>query len=511
VQLALPKDPRDGRTLQERIAQELRQMILDGRLRPGQRLPGSRELAADLGVARITVVVALERLVAEGYLEGRERVGFFVAAAPPDAGLRVPPMEPRPDEGAIREPVFRLDAPPLLPLVRGGRPRPELDFWVGRPDPALFPAQAWREAIRAKLARAGPALAEYPEPQGDVELRAAIAEWLGPSRGMRVDPDDVVVVAGSQEGLNLVARMLVGHVKAFVHEDPCYGGALELFARAGLPCLPVPVDAHGLAVQRLPEIRRALLYVTPSHQYPLGVTLAAERRARLLDWAVRTGSFVLEDDYDGDFRYEDSPLPALAALDQRGCVLYLGTFSKSLAPGLRLGHLVVPPGLRAAARAWKALSSIASPWLEQAAMAEFMRSGAFERHVRRIRRAYRARRDRLIAGLEQLLGPLEISGRRGGMHLAWRLPPGSPPAERIERRALEAGVGIYGLRSAGARASPGHPRLADTLLLGYAALPEPAIDRAVERLGRVLSELLPPTASPAEVLAEGTGHQRPTA
>jgi len=164
------------------------------------------------------------------------------------------------------------------------------------------------------------------------------------------------------------------------------------------------------------------------------VTLAAERRARLLDWAARTRSFVLEDDYDGDFRYEDSPLPAPAALDHRGCVLYLGTFSKSLAPGLRLGHLVVPPGLRAAARAWKALSSIASPWLEQAAMAEFMRSGAFERHVRRIRRAYRARRDRLIAGLEQQLGPLEISGRRGGMHLAWRLP-------RARRRPSGSNVG----------------------------------------------------------------------
>lgn len=507
MQLALTNDPADRRTLQERISDELRRMILDGRLRPGERLPGSRALAADLGVARITVVLAYERLIAEGYLEGRPRIGLFVAGAPPELGLRVTSA----DEPSAAVPPARdfepVPAPPLLAVVRGDRPRPELDFWVGRPDPALFPLQAWREAVEIKLRHPGLGLTDYPDPQGEPALRAAIAEWLGPSRGIRATSDEVVVVSGSQEGLALVVRMLGERLQAFIHEEPCYGGAFELFARSGLPCIGVPVDGEGLVVDRLPEQRRALLYVTPSHQYPLGVTLAAARRAALLAWAERTDSFIVEDDYDGDFRFEESPLPALAALDRAGRVLYLGTFSKSLAPGLRLGHLVVPPPLRAAARGWKALSSIASPWLEQAAMAELLASGAFARHLRRIRRAYRARRDRLVQRLEEAFGPVELRGRRGGMHLAWRLSPWAPDAETVEREALAVGVGVYGLRSAGAWASPGHPRLADTLLLGYAALPETAIDRAVERLARRLGHLLRgrPTAPSLRAVSEVAG------
>lgn len=488
MQLALAKRSGDERPLQERIAAELRAMILDGRLRPGERLPGSRALAADLGVSRTTVVLALERLASEGYLESRARIGLFVAASPPEGALVVARVEPAGPRVAPAR-ATPVPAPPLLPVVRRDQPRPELDFWVGRADPALFPLRAWREAVEAKLARAGSALAEYLDPQGEPSLREAIAARVGPARGIRATAEEVVVVSGSQDGINLACRMLGGGGRCFVHEDPCYRGAFELFVRSGMRRVAVPVDADGLRPEALPDQRGCLLYLTPSHQYPLGVTLSLERRRAVLDWAERTDSFVLEDDYDGDFCYDEAPLPALAAEDRMGRVLYLATFSKSLGPGLRLGYLIVPPQLCAAARAWKALMSIGVPWLEQAAMTELLLTGAFERHLRRIRLAYRARRDRLIARLEASFGPQEIQGRRGGMHLAWRLPPAAPAAEAIERAAARVGVGVYGLRSAGAWASPGHPRLRDTLLFGYAALDEAQIDTALERLAAVLPRL----------------------
>lgn len=485
MQLALSNDPADGRTLQERVYRELRAMIDDGRLRPGVRLPSTRTLAAELGLSRTTVVLAFERLAAEGYIETRGKRGTFVCAVPPERGLRAAPAGTVPTRSAASPPAT-VPAPAMLAVVRPDRPRPELDLWVGRPDPALFPLRAWREAVEARLARAGPGLTDYRDPAGDPELRAALAARVGPARGIAATSEDVVVVQGSQDGLNLVARMLGDRGRILVHEDPCYRGALDVLRPACGRRVAVPVDRQGIRVDRLPTCRGGLLYLTRSHHYPLGVTLAAERRTAVLEWADRTGSWVIEDDYDGDFRYEEAPLPALKAQDGAGRVIYLATFSKSLGPGLRLGYLLVPSGLREAAAAWKALMSIASPWLEQVAMAELLASGAFDRHLRRIRHVYRARRDALVAALEERFGPVELSGRRGGMHLAWRLPETLPRAEEVERRALEVGVGVYGLRSAGAWASPGNPRLDDTLLLGYAALAEPQIRCAIDRLAGAL-------------------------
>lgn len=485
MQIAFAKDPSDTRTRQERIYADLRVMIVDGRLRPGTRLPATRSLAAELGVSRTTVVLAFERLASEGYIESHPRLGTFVCALVPERALHArPPPAAEPLAAPPVEPPARLAIPSVPPAVRPDRPKPEFDFWIGRPDPALFPWREWREAIEAKLG--GSQITDYPDPAGYPALREAIAAHVGPARGIAASAEEVIVVAGSQEGLNLVARMLGARRRVLVHEDPCYGGALEVLGRACGRRIPVAVDEHGLDTARLPDCRQGLLYLTPSHQYPLGVRLAPDRRAELLAWAQRTDSYVIEDDYDGDFCYEEAPLPALKAQDRTGRVLYLATFSKSLGAGLRLGYLIVPPPLIAAARAWKALSSMGCPWLEQAAMSELLRSGAFERHLCRIRRTYRLRRDRLVAELEAAFGPVRLRGEHGGMHLAWRLEPNQPRAEEIERRALARGVGIYGLRSAGAWASRGHPRLADTLVLSYAALSEAAIARAIERLAQLV-------------------------
>lgn len=494
--IALPSDPAEGRTRQERIHAELRAMILDGRLRAGTRLPASRALGAELAVSRTTAVLALERLESEGYVEGRARVGTFVSLLLPEDVLRARPPERNVRSAAVAS-GNRIAVPQVPAAVRGGRAPLEFDLPIGRPDPELFPMCDGRAAIEAKLARPGTGLSEHPDPAGEPGFRAGMAAEVGPARGIAATAEDVVVVAGSQESLDLIARMLGSRRRVLVHADPCYDGALAVLGRACGRRVPVAVDEQGLDVARLPDCRHGLLHLTPSHQYPLGCTLAADRRAQVLDWAERTDSYVVEADDDGGFRYEETPLPALEALDRACRVIYLATFSKSLGAGLRLGYLIVPPRLRAAAPAWTAVTSMGCSWLEQAATAELLTSGAFERHLRRIRQADRMRRDRLIAALERQFGPVRLVGRRAGMPLAGRVREGAPAAAELERRALAHGVGVYGLRSAGAWASVGHPRLTDTLRLGSAALSEDAVERAVERLGRAFSGAIGRPRSPA--------------
>lgn len=491
MQVALSLDPAYGRSLQARLFGELRTMIVDGRLRTGDMLPPSRELSAQLGVSRNTVLLAYERLRAEGYVESRRNVGMFVCAGLPERALFTGGGAAALPAGPAATAVPSLPVPPALNVVAADPGSLEVDFWVGRPDPRSFPRAIWRQLLDEKLSCNTSALTEYQDPQGIRALRQAIAEHVGPTRGIVAAPDDVVIVGGSQDGLNLVARMLARHRRTLLHEDPCYQGALYVFVNEGAQSLPVAVDDQGLDVDRLPDLREALVYVTPSHQYPTGATLSLDRRQQLLAWADRTDSLILEDDYDGDFRYEGAPLLALRALDRTHRVLYLGTFSKAVGAGLRLGYLIVPSGLRAAARAWKTLMSIGTPWLEQAVMAEFMRSGAFERHLRRIRASYAYRRERLVSALRRHFGDVALLGQGAGMHLCWRRSPGLPDAPEIERIARQAGIGVYTITSGGAWASPHNPLITELLVLGYAAIPEQAIDRAVARLASLITASRP--------------------
>lgn len=501
--LAVRLDHGDSRSLQFQLFDQIRSMILRGLLRSGESLPPSRVLSEQIGVSRNTVVLAYERLLLEGYIESRPSVGTFVSGALPETaiftstdGCRAPVLPTGDNENdedfAVRVPRAQAVVNPRAGLT--------YDFWVGRPAADSFPIKEWRRIIDSKLRYAGARMTEYQDPQGLLSLRRAIAEHVGPARGITVSPDEVVIVGGSQDGLNLAASVLARHVGAFIHEDPCYQGAFYLFESCDLPSSPVPVDEHRLDVACLPEVNRALAYVTPSHQYPLGVTLSLERRIALLQWARRTGSFIIEDDYDSDFRYEGAPLTALRGLDDHGRVFYLGTFSKCLGAGLRLGYLIVPQPFVAAARSWKTLMSNGAPWLEQAAMAEFMEQGAFNRHLRRIRQTYRTRRDCLLHHLRKHFGDVDILGTNGGMHVAWRLPPGFPSAIEIERRAGRAGVGLYGLTTGGACTQTDHPRVADTLIFGFAALSEERIAAAIAILARVLNETQP-AAEPREAVS----------
>lgn len=491
MQVVLTINPSDSRTLQRQLFDQIRGLILENKLRSGDPVPASRALSEQLGVSRNTVMLAYEQLLSEGYIESRPNVGTFVSSSLPENGMSITlrgsageEFQANDNNGDIHPLSSRVRAQTVISPNRG---RFEHDFWIGRVDASTFPVNEWRRILDAKVRYGGARFAEYQDPQGLPELRQGIADHIGPARGVSAKPDDIVVVNGSQDGLDLIARTLSGYAKYFVHEDPCYQGSRFLFESCGFKPVPVPVDQDGIDVSRLPETRCNLLYVTPSHQYPLGVTLSLERRLALLEWAARTASYVIEDDYDGDFRYEGAPLTALRGLDCRGRVLYLGTFSKSLAAGLRLGFIVAPPALARALREWKSLTSNGNPWLEQSAMAEFMNSGGFMRHLRRIRAIYKARRDVLVETLRPTFADAEFKGMRGGMHLSLRLPSGFGDARDIERRAAERGVGVYVPGSGGAFITPDNPRAKDTLLFGYAALSEKSIRIATARIADVVT------------------------
>ncbi|MFA7434107.1 MAG: PLP-dependent aminotransferase family protein [Gemmobacter sp.] len=490
MQVALTIDSRSPRTLQEQVFDQIREMILSGRLNVGDPVPGSRMLAGQLGVSRNTVTIAYDKLLAEGYLEIRPNVGTFVAPDLPDMalgpGLPAPQRIDLPLRRARSTILDRLGADefPVQAVRNPAAARLQTDFWLGRIDPRLFPVAEWRRLLDVKLRHGRVPISQYSEPAGLAPLRRAIADHLGPARGIACQPEQIVVTAGSQDGLMLIARALAGHCRSFLHEDPGYSGAIHLFGRFGLACRPVPVDRDGLVVEALPEERAAVLYVTPSHQFPTGATLSLPRRLQLLEWAERTDSLIIEDDYDGDFRHDGAPLTALRGIDRTGRVLYLGTFSKSLSPALRLGFVLGSAPAAAALTRWKHLLSNGPPWHMQAVLAEFMESGAFQRHLRRIRTTYRQRRDALIEAIETHFPGSGIIGRRGGMHLAWQLPDRGC-ARNLCRRALMRGIGIYTAEDGGACLSPGNHRHRDLIMLGYAAIDEAAIRAAIAALAEL--------------------------
>ncbi|MCB1716676.1 MAG: PLP-dependent aminotransferase family protein [Candidatus Competibacteraceae bacterium] len=487
MQLPIQIDSSSRHSLQQQIFDAIRALILDGRLPPGAALPASRALSEQLSVSRNTVLLVYERLLGEGYLQTQASVGTFVNHSLPEATLQARPDEHRSQAGqrSMRRQTlpFRGRA---QALVNPNRHRLAFDFWVGRPDPHSFPGKAWRRLLQHYLSIGGRRLTEYSDPAGLLQLRHAIAEHLGPARGIQTGPDRIVIVSGIQQALNIVARLFIHPTADVVLEWPCYQGAAYLFESYGATVRPVPVDEHGLDTAQLPDGTISLAYVTPSHQYPLGSTLALERRIRLLEWAWEVGAYIVEDDYDSDFRYTGSPLTALAGLDACGAVIYLGTFSKSIGASLRLGYMVLPAELVEPAQIAKALLDNGQPWLEQAVLADFIANGSYANHLRRIRQLYRQRRDCLVAALTTHFGPVRLGGLEGGMHIVWKLPPQLPDAPQVQALALQAGVGVYALDGGAATDfdQPGYRE--KTLLLGYSSLTEDEIQAGIARLAQAL-------------------------
>lgn len=484
MQIPVQLIPGEKNTLQNQLFAQVRRLILDGRLPPGQAMPATRELSEQLQVSRNTVLIAYERLIAEGYLEARPAVGTFVSSHLPEDSLllrtsQVPSVNTQ-----------AAGVPPKSLRFRGRRHNVynaedrhlTIDFKVGRPDPLSFPAKIWRRLTLRHLDHGEGHLTEYSDPAGLPRLRQAIAEHLGPARGIATRAENIIITAGTQEALNIIARLFLAAGTRAVMEHPGYQGAAYLFESYEAELIPVPVDRDGLIVDKLPDDGACIAYLTPSHQYPLGSTLTLQRRLQLLEWAHQHDVFLVEDDYDSDFRHHGSPLTALKGLDRFGHVIYLGTFSKSIGASLRLGYMVLPDSLVTPAVAAKTLLNNGQPWLEQAVLADFISSGGFANHLRRIRQTYLQRRDCLINALSDHLDEVRIEGLEGGMHVACYLPPHLPDASELERRAFERGVGIYSLTSGASFVTPEYADRERIVMLGYSSISERCIREGIAQV-----------------------------
>jgi GntR family transcriptional regulator / MocR family aminotransferase len=463
----------------------LRAAILSGRLAGGLRLPATRTLATELGVSRNTVMSAFDQLLAEGYMEGRVGAGTYVARVLPDEVLYVT-AQPGENSGAFQ--AGRA-------ISRRGRlvatmPRTPARFrdlpMAFRPSlPALdaFPFRTWAGLLSKRWRGPSPEMLEPGDPAGYRPLREAVAGYLGAARGVRCHPDQVIITTGSQQALDLVARTLLDPGDTAWIEEPGYLGTRGALLAASIRLAPVPVDGEGLditaGIARAPHAR--LICVSPSCQYPLGMTMSLGRRLALLEWASKAGAWVLEDDYDSEYRYANRPLAALQGIDTEGRVLYVGSFSKVLFPSLRLGYLVAPPDLVDPFVAMRSRTDLHAPTPEQAVLTDFIVEGHFARHIRRMRSLYAGRQAVLVeAAAQELIGLLEVHAADAGMHLTGWLPAGTDD-NAASARAMSHGVYAPALSSyyLGAPGMPG-------LLLGYTAVSESEIKAGVHRLALAL-------------------------
>jgi GntR family transcriptional regulator/MocR family aminotransferase len=480
-------DPRSGEPLQAQVYASIRRAILDGVLRPGTRLPSSRALASDLGISRTTTVLAFDQLAAEGYLVSRSGSGTFVTSELPDERphTRVTPDGGPNGKSTQHPPISRrgvaLAATRNTSAKIGGAPRP---FRIGAPALDCFPIQLWTRLATRRWKSVTLAQLDYSDPAGLLALRQAIADHVGRARGTSCTADQVIIVSGAQHGLEWICRLLIDPGDTVWMKEPGYPSARGALVAAGARIRAIRVDEHGMnfesAARRGGDAK--LAYVTPSHQFPLGVTMSLSRRLALLAWARNARAWVIEDDYDSEFRYGTHPVPCLHGLDVDGRVIYVGTFSKTLFPALRLGFLIVPPDLRdTMINARRALDfHPAAP--EQAVLADFMEGGHFERHLRRMRTEYRARLDALTeAAARHCDGLLRLRPVTTGMHAIADLVAADDRV--VFDEALARGVELMPLSAYyfDRRSSP-----VSGLMLGFAAVRPELFDDGMRRLGAAI-------------------------
>ena len=480
-ELSIVLPPRGSRERLRALHHQLRAAIIEGRLQPGLKLPPTRSLAAAFKVSRNTAVMAYSLLSSEGYVTSRHGAGTYVATAlPHPPQKKATTISPSSDR--------RLNAfwrrHPRMPDESSPREYP-YNFGLGVPDTAFFPFEEWRR-VSARVLRSLPkASATYQPPQGSVALREAIARHVSLTRAVACRADDIIVTAGAQQAFDLLARVLVtrrGMVVAL--EDPGYPPARAAFAATGAKLVPVPVDEEGLVVERLPP-QAKVIYVTPSHQFPLGASLSLRRRAALLEFAQARGAVIIEDDYDGEFRFGGRPLDALQTLDRAESVFYVGTFSKSVFPMIRLGFIVSPPWARSTLLTAKQFTDWHCAVLAQETLAAFISDGLLARHVRTMRPIYNERRELLLQTLQQdfdrWLAPLPSSA---GLHVT-ALAKGAFGADALSIQALGKGIRVASLRGfhAGKPARQG-------LIFGYGAIDVAHIRDGLKRLHGLASHSL---------------------
>ena len=472
--------------LHRQLYNKLREQILGGQFSAGQQMPSTRVLAADLGLSRNTVLHAFEQLKVEGYLEGATGSGTYVARALPEQMLQARRVIPsKRTERSLARGWSRFGSQITGEGAKAIRPALFRPFQPGFPALDYFPFNTWMKlANRQRKADVGRLLG-YGTARGYEPLRKAIASYLAVARGVRCEPEQVLIVSGTQQALDLTARLLLDPGDPVLVEEPSYRGAHAVFEAAGARLIPVPVDEHGMNLARISissSKASRLVYTTPSHQFPLGTTMSIARRLEWVNWAAQSGVWILEDDYDSEFRYSSRPLPALQSLDRAGCVILLGTFSKVLFPALRLGYLVAPPDLVEGFVKAKAITDFHCPLLEQALLAEFMEEGHFSRHIRRMRTLYLERLDTMLGAIrDETEGSLDIERPDAGMHVLARL--GAHMDDEVIARAA-ASVGVSCIPLSSCYIGPGKT---SGLLLGYAGYRTQQIRLGVKKLCSVLN------------------------
>ena len=476
-QLTLSLDDTAADPLYRQIYLQLRHMILNGDLLPGTKIPPSRKLAAQNGIGRITVTQAYNQLEAEGFVTSRPGSGTFVAEKLTASPLPAPQELFSPALSTWGRRIQNASKPP-----RREKPRLDIDFGFGRSFPHIFPYDIWRRLLARYLSTDDVMLSRYGSPLGFYPLREALAGYLVHQRGVKCTPEQVVIVSGAQQALDILARLLFNEGDKVVVESPGYNHAYRLFQAHGAHLYPLAVDEYGLPVADLPQGKKVrAAFVTPTHQFPRGGSLRLDRRLRLLEWARTQDALILEDDYDSELRYDGRPLSALQGLDESGHVVYLGTFSKVLFPALRLGYVVLPESLLAPFSQTLALVDRGAPTLTQAAVADFIAEGYFERHLRCLRTAYAERRETLVKALDAALGDkVSFSRIPAGLHIMIHLHPHCDEEDVIQK-AASAGVGVY----------PGAPYYLQepappSILLGFSGLNEEQIQEGVSRLAAVI-------------------------
>ncbi|MGA2889178.1 MAG: PLP-dependent aminotransferase family protein [Terracidiphilus sp.] len=477
MELVIPLS-KHGEPLFRQVYKGLRQAILSGTLSAGGRLPSTRELAEQLGISRTVILLAYEQLLAEGFAAGRGGSGTYVSEG---MGRSAPKREK--GSAKLRLSRYGLAAADAVEAVDSPRRKTSpvrYDFAYGRSAIESFPLEMWRHILLRHVRQAPVREFEYGPAAGSPILREAICAHLRRSRAVVCDPSEVIVVNGSQQALDLIARVLVERGDQVAIEDPQYNGTREVLRAAGAKLLPVPVDRDGLNPAKLPT-QAGLVFVTPSHQFPTGAILPLARRLALLDWARRKNSIIVENDHDGEFHYEGRPVESLQGLDTEGRIVYLGTFSRTVFPALRIGYLIVPKSLASAFIAAKWLNDLHSATLEQETLAEFINSGMYERYLRRLRRRNAARREALLTAIHRYLGErVEVTGDGSGAHIVlW--PRERHSEDSVIARAASRGVGIYGIS---------HCFLTKPsrigFILGYSRMNEKEIREGIRLLGETL-------------------------
>jgi len=475
----------DSRPLHRQIYDAFRSMILERGFEPGQQIPSSRTLAAELGLSRIPVLDAYAQLLAEGYLESRFGAGTFVTKSIPDQSFHAPQgsADVPKTAGTVAASRVSKRMPAEVPRwLQGSGP-----FSVGQLAYDHFPFRIWSDLVTRHARRVSASSMNYSDPMGLKEFREVIAAYLRTTRAAHCEASQIMVVNGSQQALGLSARVLLDRDSPVWIEEPSYEFLRHALELTGCRLIPVPVDQEGLNVAagiKFSSKARAA-FVTPSHQYPLGMTMSVARRLQLLQWANRSNSWIIEDDYDSEYRYESMPIASLQGLDRASRVIYVGTFSKTLFPALRLGYLVIPEALIDRFVAIRRATDFCPSNLYQAALADFISDGHFAAHIRRTKRLYAERRSALVSSLRSELGSdIEILGAEAGMHLVITLPPGLSD-RRISAQAAQEGLWLWPLSTAYIG-----PRVRQGLVLGFASTKAEEMLKHVRRLKKFLRKVV---------------------